>query len=334
MSEGRYQYDRIEAYIKGELSSADKYQFEVDLKTDTLLAEHFQLQLMEHEAMEFMISEGLRNKFSEWERNPSENPYPDKVETGILSRVGYGRLKWIIAAFVLILTIIIIILMLNRFKSVQIESKEPNLPSIKESTIQSADDMPSQEDLMLPGLEEKVIPDSSSRDESEERSYKRKEKGINKVNGPRVEIAYIEIAQEFYEQPEEFFIVLRSDSKEQDDKYSQALEKYEKSQYNEALAMLVGIDFQSQSQAQYLLGHIYFQLQRYNEAAITFEKIVTDPLLPVFEEARWYLFLTYTAALPKSQKKWDALRRELESDKGFSYKNDLQRLVFKMDRLK
>lgn len=332
MSEDRNIYERIEAYIKGELSSDERQQFEVDLKTDMILAEKYQLQLMEHEAMEYMVGESLKNKFSAWNINPPENPLPENVKTKISETKGYGRLKFIIGAFFLIALVTLLVFVFYRIKSIRVESNDPDTPLMNDSLTQW-DNEPFAMDTLMQGEPPDVIPDTNSKDKPSKEAIKWEDKESSQESSYRYDLAYVKTAQEYYTEPEVFSTVFRSGAEEQPGNYSRALEMYQDKKYNSALNMLSGLELQSNSNASYLMGHIYFQLQRYKEAAGIFSTIANNPLLPVYEDAQWYLFLSYTAELPKSQKKWEAMRKELEFDPAFSYKNEFQRLVLEIDKL-
>lgn len=64
--------DRVEAYFAGALSSAEKEQYELDMKNDTKLKELHDQYILAIDAVDVQVEQELRSQFGEWEAEQEE----------------------------------------------------------------------------------------------------------------------------------------------------------------------------------------------------------------------------------------------------------------------
>lgn len=329
MAEERYQHQRIEDYIQGILSPDERRRFESDLKNDAQLQENYRLQLMEHEAMDHMIGLDLKDRFSRWKDDPPGDA-GSRMSVPLIRRQVSQR-HWLIIMAVLIGISILIIMVykVTGDRWSKAESKNQNLPG--ESGTPAAGDIEiSGTDTLKTGGESngaRTIDRPSQEDDNRDTK-----KRLPVAGEGRYDMAYVEIANEFYHEPEELYAGLRSRKDGPRSGFGMAVELFFTGKYKESLTLLERIPGQSNSNVFYLKGHNYFRLGRYEAAAAEFALLVSDKMLPLYEDARWNLFLSYTAALPASKGNWLALRKELLSDQNFGYQKELEKIILRLEQ--
>jgi hypothetical protein len=63
-------FEWIEAYLKGALSHDEKTAFEQELNCSPDLAQEYEMQLLEWDAMEILIERDLRQQMKDWQSSP------------------------------------------------------------------------------------------------------------------------------------------------------------------------------------------------------------------------------------------------------------------------
>jgi hypothetical protein len=102
-------YEKIEAYLKGELSAEAVQDFEQEISQNPDLAEQVALHRLEWDAMEVLVENKLRDKMITWERpqTVAEDPSVSTVIKPLMTVQKGGlftRYAWAAAASVAILT--------------------------------------------------------------------------------------------------------------------------------------------------------------------------------------------------------------------------------------
>jgi|GEM_PF-4228489 len=322
MAEERYQHQRIEDYIQGILSPDERRRFESDLKNDAQLQENYRLQLMEHEAMDHMIGLDLKDRFSRWKDDPPVDPGP-----ALPSPAGPGRGRLILLAALAILALLALMLYYTSKEAGKAGGPDHN-PGIPDTAVWKNREINSR-DTFSTGQDEPKIEDPPGRNIRENIS-RDMQKQDPEDSDDRYDVAYARIANDFYQEPEDLYAGLRSQKDGPQDNFGKAVGLFRTGKYRESLTLLEGIPGQPNSNVQYLKGHNFFRLGRYDEAAAVWAPLAKDPMLPVYEDARWNLFLGYTAMLPGSKGRWELLRMALSKDQNFNYKIQLVDILAKL----
>lgn len=90
-------FDKIEAYLKGQLDAKEKAAFEQKMATDSNLQEEVALHRLEQQSMELLVEKDIRGKMQKWKTESKEVTQAPKRNT--IVRLG----PWLAAATVALL---------------------------------------------------------------------------------------------------------------------------------------------------------------------------------------------------------------------------------------
>lgn len=309
-------FDIIESYLTGQMDPDQKEQFLKSLKQDAALREEFSLQKAEHEAMELLVSRQLKSEMNSWKESPPPSPFGFESEEKVFKVAATKQiyLRWLIAAAILALVIVPFYIMM-RSDSIDLDSNNSAQvePDPTENNIPEKDSGQNEEKQQQPlaSEEEKISPEEETESGSAEL------------------LAFAGIANDFYESPDQ--LQMRSGSSDQNSmsSYDKALDAFTEKKYAQALKDLGPSGGNEQSNEIFLRGNILFQMKNYSGAARQFEKLSRDEMLPLYEDARWYLLLSYAAGLPGTKSKYESLSKELLEEGGF-YEEKVRELMSKI----
>lgn len=97
--------DKIEAYVSGEMTGAERQAFEAEMAGNSALAEEVDAFRLAREAVELSISDGLRSQFQEWQETGTNTTKSEEARVVTMTpRRNLRRILAIAASVLLILT--------------------------------------------------------------------------------------------------------------------------------------------------------------------------------------------------------------------------------------
>lgn len=98
--------DKIEAYLSGNMTGAERQAFEAEIGKDQSLAEEVDAVRLAREAVELSISDSLRARFQEWGQTASTETKTEEAKVVTMTpRRSLGRILSIAASVLLILAV-------------------------------------------------------------------------------------------------------------------------------------------------------------------------------------------------------------------------------------
>jgi anti-sigma-K factor RskA len=283
-------YYIIEQYLNHQLDEDEKIAFERMMADDADFAALVHQHRMEHDAMELMIEQDLRN----FMQNLSSEIVPEESKTPLtlVHRKNPYRLALPLAASTLIA-----VFCLWFFTSKDTNPQNELVvitPTIENNT-----------------LSPKTDEAQTSKTETQSPQKKQLETGIAPVVKKQEhfevwkqeKINTLAIAEDFYaDGPNMTTSALRSSSKENENT-NDAFNLYQLKKYNETLAKINEIQQNTTSsmQMEWLKANTFFQLKNYDNALIAFKNIAKNKNNPLAEAAEYYLLLS-KMALNSTQK--------------------------------
>jgi tetratricopeptide (TPR) repeat protein len=315
------QYEKIELYLKKELTQDEMKAFENDIKNNPKLAEAVELHRLEWDAMEVLIEADLKKKMTEW-HTPFEVTHSvfsgknDKNDnTLIVSSTSGNRLNWLmgIAASLTLLTVATV-WYFNR--------PQPQKPEITKIEPTQKIDTPS---VFSPILEEK----------KEEKVVEKPQKQeTKKVETPNIkdDKNYLAYAYEAYENegaPTYEDMQVRGTSNENilDD----AGNAYDKKDYKKAIDLLKNTPTTDENYAALeILAHAYFQSKNAKTALPIFQNLLKLSGKKSKEKSEWYLLLCYLSDYKNHKTKFESLSESILAQKEHTYFEVTKKLTNKM----
>jgi tetratricopeptide (TPR) repeat protein len=307
MSHSNRNFDQIESYINHQMNDEERLAFEQQMISDKTLADAYALQMLDHEAMEKMLAKELKSKFSAWKTNTPSDPFeqptinPEKSH----QRSAWSRYKWWIAGVVLpILSVALYLLMMPKHFDIKTET-----------TKTTQDTLPKEEDKYA------TLPKESSDKKTSLPDFTPTDVKSSE------DLVYVDLVNDAYSMPQDLFSELKSGELNTSSSYYKSVQALSNKNYPKALKILGPSSAADESNIRYLRGHILYNMKNYKAAAVEFEAITKDELLPNYQDAKWYHFLSVAAQFPHNKKQFDKLVENLMSDEDFEYKAPLEKLV-------
>lgn len=297
-------FDKIEDYLKGKLSSEEKETFEKEMETDHSLKEMVDLHRFEHEAMEYIVQEDLRQRIKDWEANISDKD----------RRKDAKRKFWVIIFSIAALGISILMYFFTQ-------------PPVE---------LPIEEEI--PAI---VTPEESgSKNDSE--TIIVEEKSDSNTGEPRTDVTpsqetmnYLALAESSYSVPENLKNYVRG-AAEEESILAQMAQLFSKEDYKGV------IDFREKIQqdtlkgaqlelAEEYLAHAYFHERQYTQAAELFRSIANQSLMTRKDRAEWYAVLSLLPDYKNQKDTIDTLLAKMIDPQSFhSYRPNAIRLREKL----
>lgn len=319
-------FDKIEAYLTGQLTDEESLQFEKEAANDQQLANELSLQRLEHDAMERMLEQELKNKMaSSWAASPPANPFLEKQEAKVVqldARKNWRVLR-IAAAIGGVLLITALLWRLTNNKPPEIVNEPPKKETPSEP--------PTQETPPITIPEETEIVETPDEPVNKKEQPKQKNRKTERPAPPPSQNNYLAMAENLYTAPSSQASSLKSgDAPSEKSAILQAAEALDEGRFKEALTLLGPPAADDQSTERYIRGHAYFKTGKYGAAAEEFKIIAADEFLPNYQEAQWYLLLSYLAQLPTTEKEFKALANQLANDEYSDYQQEAKDLLEKV----
>ncbi len=290
-------YDKIEAYLKGELSQEEKAAIEKELQTNPALALEHQWQQADLDAMETLLENDLRSKVNQWlaDDEPPATPQMPAPSPSRASRL------WAIVLLGAAIVLVIALWRMEWWKSGR-PADPHHMPAQSEESGQQA-----------PEPAEKPAPSSAPADKPEPRS-----EPIDTQTGHKIMAWASRQFEEVYATDDN----MRGDAVgTAPSPLADAIAAYRQQQYRQALEMLnkipsgSGYDIQSLE----LKAHALYHLKNYREGAAAFAEVASKGLSPYMERAQWNQLMCYAAQYPATQSDFRALLMTLLADSGHAY---------------
>jgi hypothetical protein len=315
------QYEKIELYLKKELSPDEMKAFENDIKNNPKLAEAVELHRLEWDAMEVLIEADLKKKMTEWhvpfEVTPSVFSEKNEEKSNLVNTnsIPRNRLNWLmgIAASLTLLTVATV-WYFNR--------PQPQKPEITKIEPTQKIDTPS---VFSPILEEK----------KEEKVVEKSQKqDTKKVEIPNIidDKNYLAYAYEAYENegaPTYEDMQVRGASNENilDD----AGKAYDKKDYKRAIDLLKNTPVSDENFAALeILAHAEFQSKNHKAALPVFQNLLKLSGKKSKEKSEWYLLLCYLSDYKNHQLDFKNLSESILAQKEHAYFEETKKLTSKM----
>ncbi|MBL7782118.1 MAG: hypothetical protein JNM22_12925 [Saprospiraceae bacterium] len=274
---------KIDDYLHGRLSAADRAAFEADLAADAALAALVQQQRRENMALEVLNERDLRTRMSAWER--------DLPATPVLQPAGGRyRLRWIgwaAAAVVLLIAGWWFIRPPQPVEApVAVQPTTPAAPSSKTPT-------PARPNEKTPRAEpEKDVAKNTPRRETPTPQPA--------LPAPREKtVDYAALADEYYRQST-FFPSNSNSGGTGAASYDRAVQDFKKGKYADLLSQWKrgGKLNTNDLKVKELVAHSLLKSGQYDEAVNAFREIVNTRRQPYADRAEWALALTYLKQMP------------------------------------
>lgn len=284
MKRDEAQFDKIERYLRGELSEEENLAMEKAIAEDPDLAEELEFQQLELDAMELILEDKLRSKMESWKQSP---PPPSKGGIG-------GYRFWI--AGVLALGLIAFGVWfwqsqpVKSIEKITTKPTKPTKPVEKES-----------EDKPKPPIAIEDQPKDPIKDPIEDA-----------IKIPKIDIASTSLAMTTYELPVELNESLRSPEEGTSSLLASGKKAFSAKDYPGAVNELDKIQASTGEEiylnAQELLGHAYFLNKQYSQAAKVFSFLAKNQDSNISrQDAEWYLLLSLLPNYSKNKAQIETL---------------------------
>ena len=307
-----YIFEKIDDYLDGKMTEAQRSDFEQEVASQPELREAVDMVRFEKQAQEYLIAKDLRAQVDEWEKKPlpkEEKPDPPKS----------GGYKWIWG----LLTIGLIAALLY-FLTIPTPDDQPTEP--KEPTQQINQERPVAEDEATP-QQETDLPDENEKEEEVVEN-----KNEPPVPVPNYEELYAYVETELYTRPSLFDDDgLKSPPEDGESIIGKGKKAFVAGEYEKAVKLLESIDPASSGYeaAKEPLAHAYFKNGQFAKAAGLFKEI-TDESTFLKDEPEWYWLLSLMADYGNSKATADSLLEKIAGEEGHGYRAKAQELKEKM----
>ncbi len=300
-------YDKIEAYLKGNLPEEERAAVEREIQTNPEAALEFQLQQVELDAMEVMLERDLRGKIHQWldEDEPLPPPKNDTHTPSSTSRP--GRL-WIAALMGAVVVLAVVAWRMDWFGNQNELAPNENKPDSKEeSTHQTPGQVAAQDKPTEP---EKPVDTPNTSPEIRPAPQ-----------SPSAGGGMMAYAGKFYKDLRLENVRKGAPTGEDQNPLSEAVNAYEQKQYRRAFELLNEVPEGSgyAISALEIKAHTLYHLKKYKESAAAFAAVAATELPPYAERAQWNQLVCYTAQYPATKAAFDALLAVLIADSGHTY---------------
>jgi hypothetical protein len=276
MKRDEAQFDKVERYLRGELSEEENLAMEKAIAEDPDLAQELEYQQLELDAMDLILEDKLRSKMESWKQSPTAPPAEDKRWFpfwiwGVLTLGVVALLFWVFPFF---------------------DPSQPTPPPVPPVT------PPSQVPNTNSGTTQDAPPPIASENKGQTDPIKKA------IQIPKINNEANSLAAATYDLPEDLKGALKSPEEETKSPLDPGLLAFSAKDYRNAILAFnkiersVGADIYLR--AQELLGHAYFLNKKYQQAARTFSVLAQNQDYNTLrQDAEWYLIL---ALLPNYSK--------------------------------
>jgi tetratricopeptide (TPR) repeat protein len=325
-------YNKIEAYLKGEISAEAAQAFELEVSQNPELAEQVALHRLEYDAMEVLIEKDLRSQMTEWQQTKTAVLTPSVVaapQTQMTAQRG-GQFRfyaWAAAASLTLLAVAAI-WYFNRPEQPPMDMTDNTPPTTTpQVNPDSLDDgmlfgggLPADTPNTEGGVQQPQKPNLPNKNQAP-MDFNRDKTAVLAV----VEQTYYEGDVQNYEDMTAMRGVTIAANLEE------AGKAYDKKDYATAINLLKNTPVSAENfMALEILAHAYFQSKNYTAAQPVFENLLKLSGRRSKEKSEWLLLLTYLANGKTSD--FDGLSRTILENKEHVYNQSAGQLVQKLGR--
>jgi len=278
---------RIETYLLGRMSAAERAQFEQELTNDNTLSTALREQEMEHDVMEAMVEMDLFQKMKTW-RAEADNVVPMQQRTAAKVVPFYRRFSTLAVAASFLLLIAAVSWLFQ--SEINPGNQQPPLAQTELPTTPPPPNVETSTEIQVPVDEgtEQVSPPAPENETPNQ--------PIQEETPPPAPTTsntdYLALADD-YANPLQMGTIRGNDAN--DDLMAKALDDLQNGRLAEGIEKLETIiaSEPSNSDALFYLGLAQYQLKNYAAAITPLQKVSEDAFYLESEKAQWYLILAY-----------------------------------------
>lgn len=320
------QFDRIEAYLLGEMPMEEAQAFEQELAENPELAKELAMHRLEHDAMEVLLEQDLREQVKLWDyptdaaapgtQASNQPPAPEDP----LRHARVVRLRWIAAVATLAATIAIGVIVNREEKPiVNINRDKPKKP---EKPSKNGNDTLSPEIIV----------------DRQKNSNKNNRQEQNKIEIPKLrdldkqEAAIVAMATDQLKSDDPVIIGRGSVDTTAQNPLNPAKKAYQAKNYAEARTLLNAF---KAGNAYYNLAleykaYTWVQEKKYTQAAEVFLELKEKGIYPYNERAAYHLLLCRLTDYKNQQQAIDQLANEIMASPDHDYAGKTKALMTKL----
>ena len=310
-------YEKIEAYLKGQLTPDEIKTFENEIAQDADLAERVEMHKFEWDAMEVIIENDLRGKMAEWQAEAPPSVQETKKSPFSFLRGGRAMHGFYYAlAAAASMTLLVAAAWWLWFK-------ESPLVKIDKMVIMPNDSIKKAEEskpLINP-------PPQYPMPKNDENPFVKKENNKNESKEPPIPLVddktYIALATNAYEKSDVFSYQDEQSSRGDnaaDTILDIAGKAFDKKDYTKAIELLKNTPATDENfTALEVLAHAYFQSKNYPAALPVFQNLQKLSGKKSQDKSEWYLLLCYLADYKKHKTAFDVLAQKILRQKALLF---------------
>lgn len=332
MKNNKILLDKIDAYLKGKMSTQEIKSFESVIATDDKLAEMVEMQRFEMDAMEELVAEDLKSKIQNWKINPPVFEPEEK-------KIAKPKWGWAFAALVILLMVAGLFYVYNNH---QTPASSENPDPAKTQTEPTSNPSSNKVESKPKTIEKKETPPVNYAEKEtpiDEKKAKENPTGID-------ENPYELLAMNTYEATDSKFSNL-SQLRSGTEGSTESVLSLGIAAFKDKKNIEVAIaEFQKIDKAQYpdeyqiaqrYLAHAYFQKEAYQKAIPLFQSMAnqSESTATTRDEAEWFLTLSLLSEYPDHQRQVDALiEKMIDPDNYHHHAQDAAELKIKLSEIK
>ncbi len=321
-------YEKIEAYLKGELSAEAAKTFAMEIAANSDLQQQVALHRLEEEAMEVLVEKGIRGKMAIWNSQKSALDTPFAPMTAVRGG-NFTRYAWAAAA-----SVAIIVAAMIWFIDRRVLPNENEVVKNEQPQNQPVSPVDTTEEILFGS----GISSDSTTLETVEKQNKGKENiplippTSNNIpsNTNKFDETALTVAQEIYTNSDipSYEDATASRGTNSTNNLDPAGKAYDSKQYAITIEILKNTPVSDENFAAIeILAHAYFQSKDYKAAVPAFQNLLKLSGRRSQEKSEWYLLLTYLANGKAYQSQFEALAKKITRNKKHEYTESARSLL-------
>jgi tetratricopeptide (TPR) repeat protein len=339
-------YEKIEAYLKGELSAEAAKTFAAEIAANADLQQQVALHRLEEEAMEVVVENDLRGKMATWDSQKSALDTPSVKEAKTVNRDtafapmtvvrggNFTRYAWAAAASVTILAAAMVwfwdrpaVPTENQVNQEQPQNQPVSPVDTTEEILFGSGigpvDTTTSETVEKKGKEEKKVPLTPP-------TSNIVPPNTNEFDGKNRTVAEDAYAHSDVPSYKDATANRGTNSTNNLDAAGKA---YDRKQYATAIDILKNTPVSDENLAAIeILAHAYFQSKNYKAAVPAFQNLLKLSGRRSQEKSEWYLLLTYLANGKAYQAQFEALAKKITDNKEHEYSASVRSLLSELSK--
>lgn len=326
-------YEKIEAYLKGELSAEAAKTFALEITANSDLQQQVALHRLEEEAMEVLIEKDLRGKMAIWNSQKSTIDTPFAPMTAVRGG-NFTRYAWAAAASVAILAAAMI-WFVNR----------PILPN--ENQVVNNEQPQNQPVTPVDTTEEILFGSGISPDSTTLETVEKQKKGENNTpltpptsnnipsNANKFDGIALAVAEKTYTNSDipSYEDATASRGTNSTNNLDAAGKAYDSKQYATTIEILKNTPISDENFAAIeILAHAYFQSKDYKAAVPAFQNLLKLSGRRSQEKSEWYLLLTYLANGKVHKTDFEKLAQKIKNNKTHTYRDQTNLILNELSK--